>query len=162
MLRGSSPRLYQFRLPGQGRYEDAELVVFRGIGGSAVENVTRWRGIMAPPTLEPPRGVPTTAAGFALAGAASGFSAAEAGGPPAVREMKIAGFPATYVDFRGTYVKKSRPFDPSDRGVRLPNYRMLAVHFEGPRDVYHLRLIGPDATVERYKQAFDAWLGTFE
>jgi hypothetical protein len=38
----SRMRAYQFRLPGGGA-ADAELLVFRGIGGSAKANVERWK-----------------------------------------------------------------------------------------------------------------------
>src|ERR1041384_2177078 len=49
----SSMRAYQFRLPHvQGEDEDAELVIFYfgpGGGGSAADNIKRWKGFFTPP-----------------------------------------------------------------------------------------------------------------
>jgi hypothetical protein len=39
---------------------------------------------------------------------------------------------------------------------------MLALHFEGPRDVYHIKLTGPAKTVEAYKKGFEGWLKNFK
>jgi hypothetical protein len=39
---------------------------------------------------------------------------------------------------------------------------MLAVHFDGPDNVYHIKLTGPEQTVEAYKKGFDDWLRGFK
>jgi hypothetical protein len=39
---------------------------------------------------------------------------------------------------------------------------MLAVHYEGPKEVYHIRLTGPAKTVEHYRPGFEAWLKGFK
>jgi hypothetical protein len=132
-------RLAQFRLPKKGDDKaDAELVIFKGFGGSAKENINRWKAMFAPPE------------GKAIDDVAK------------VEEMKIAGNEATYLDISGTYTQKTRPFDPNDKGVKRPDYRMLAVHFEGPKTRYHIRLVGPAKTVEAYKKGFDEWLKNFK
>src|SRR5262245_10287093 len=43
-------RYGQFRLPkkGEDKY-DAELVIFKGLGGSAKANIARWKGLFTPP-----------------------------------------------------------------------------------------------------------------
>ena len=40
--------------------------------------------------------------------------------------------------------------------------RMLGVVFEGKDNIYHIRLVGPAATVEKYKAGFDEWLKNFK
>ncbi len=86
-------RFGQFRLPKKGddKY-DAELVIFKGLGGSAKANVDRWKGLFTPPE------------GKTIDDVAK------------VVEIKIGGHDATYLDVRGTYLMKTRPFDPNDRG----------------------------------------------
>ncbi len=132
-------RFGQFRLPKKGddKY-DAELVIFKGLGGSAKANVDRWKGLFTPPE------------GKTIDDVAK------------VVEIKIGGHDATYLDVRGTYLMKTRPFDPNDRGEKRPDYRLLAIHFEGPKDVYHIRLVGPAKTVEAYKKGFDEWIKGFK
>src|SRR5262249_42962623 len=124
-------RFAQFRLPRKGddKY-DAELVIFKGLGGSARANVERWKGLFTPPE------------GKKIDDVAK------------VEDIKVGRHEATYLDVRGTYLMKTRPFDPNDKGERRPDYRMLAVHLEGPRNVYHIRLVGPAHTVDAYKKGF--------
>src|SRR5262249_43214827 len=43
-------RFMQFRLPkAKGDDRDAELVIFKNIGGSAQQNIDRWKGQFKPP-----------------------------------------------------------------------------------------------------------------
>ena len=39
---------------------------------------------------------------------------------------------------------------------------MIAIHLEGPKDVYHIRLTGPAKTIEQHKKGFDAWIAGFK
>jgi hypothetical protein len=132
-------RYVQFRLAKKGDdKEDAELIIFKGLGGSARDNVKRWKDQFQPPE------------GKTIDDVAK------------VEEMKIGGHPATYLDVHGTYLFKFPPFDPNAKTVRKPHYRMLAVHFEGPDNNYHIKLTGPAHTVEAYKKGFDDWLKNFK
>ena len=132
-------RYLQFRLPKKGDDKDnAELIVFKGLGGDARANVKRWKDQFVPPE------------GKTIDEAAK------------VEEIKIGGHPATYLDMRGSYLFKFPPFDPNAKVQKKPNYRMLAIHFEGPKDVYHIKLTGPAKTVEAYKKGFDDWLKNFK
>jgi hypothetical protein len=132
-------RYLQFRLPKKGDDKDnAELIVFKGLGGDAQANVKRWKDQFVPPE------------GKTIDEAAK------------VEEIKIGGHPATYLDMRGSYLFKFPPFDPNAKVQKKPNYRMLAIHFEGPKDVYHIKLTGPAKTVEAYKKGFDDWLKNFK
>jgi len=126
-------RFAQFRLPGGLDAGDAEVVVFKGLGGSAEDNVKRWKGQFIPPK------------GKKIDDVAS------------VRELKVAGHPATYLDVTGTYLDGG-PMVPAEKKVKRDNHRMLAVHLEGPRNLYHVLLRGPAATVAEYKEGFDDWL----
>jgi hypothetical protein len=135
----SQMRYAQFRLPKKGddKY-DAEVVIFRGLGGSAKANVDRWKGLFTPPE------------GKSIDDVAK------------VEEIKVGGHPAVYLDVQGTYLMKTRPFDPNDKGEKRPDYRLLGVQVEGPKTVYHIRLVGPARTVEAYKRGFDEWLKNFK
>jgi hypothetical protein len=39
---------------------------------------------------------------------------------------------------------------------------MLAIYFDGPKDLYQIKLTGPAKTVEAYKKGFDEWLKNFK
>lgn len=132
-------RFMQFRLPKKGDdKENAELVIFKGLGGDSKANIERWKGQFSPPEGKKINDV------------------AE------VKEIKIGDRPATYLDVRGTYKVRLQPFNPRSKEEKKPNYRMLAIHFEGPKDIYHIKLTGPAKTVEAYKQGFDEWLKNFK
>jgi len=79
-----------------------------------------------------------------------------------VTEVKIGGMKAFYLDVSGTYKHKDAPFDPKSKEELKPGYRRLNVHYEGKNDAYHIRLVGPAATVEHYKKGFDEWLKNFK
>ncbi len=132
-------RYAQFRLPHhKDDTQDAELVIFKGLGGGAAQNVERWKGQFVPPE------------GKKIDDVAK------------VEEIKIAGKPATLLDIQGTYKFKARPFDPNAKEERKPDYRMVAVYFDGPKDVYQFKLTGPAKTVEMYKKDFDNWVKGFK
>jgi hypothetical protein len=132
-------RSAQFRLPHhKDDAEDAELVIFKGLGGGAAQNVERWKGQFLPPE------------GKKIEDMAK------------VEEIKIAGKPATMLDIQGIYKSKAAPFDPNSKEVRKPEYRMIAVYFDGPENPYQFKLTGPAKTVEMYKKDFDSWVKGFK
>jgi len=132
-------RYAQFRLPkAKGDEHDAELIIFKGLGGSAEANIKRWKEQFQPP------------AGKTIDDVAK------------VEPVKVGDRPAAYLDVRGTYLFKAQPFNPNAKVERRPDYRMLAVHLDGKNDVYHIKLTGPANTVTRYKQGFDDWLKAFK
>src|SRR5262249_135821 len=135
----SKMRYKQFRLPRvKGDKADAELTIFRGFGGSAKDNIKRWKDQFQPPE------------GKKLDDVAK------------VTEMKIAGQEVTYLDIAGVYLFKEPPFDPNAKVEKRPDYRRRGVHFEGPKNIYHIKLVGPEKTVEEYKKGFDDWLKAFK
>lgn len=132
-------RLAQFKLPkAKDDKADAEIVIFKNAGGSVKDNIKRWKGQFTAPT------------GKSIDDVSK------------VEEIKIGGRDATLLDIHGTYLLKKRPFDPTDMGVKMPDYRMLAVQFDGAKNLYHIRLVGPAKTVEEYKKGFDEWLKNFK
>ena len=132
-------RYAQFRLPRvKGDEHDAELVIFKGLGGSAEANIRRWKEQFQPP------------AGKTIDDIAK------------VEKIKVGDRPALYLDVRGTYLFKAQPFNPNAKAEQRPNSRMLAVHLDGKNDVYHIKLTGPANTVTHYKQGFDDWLKAFK
>jgi hypothetical protein len=134
-------RYLQFWLPGDKNAKDkkddkdrAELVVFKGFGGSADQNIKRWKEMFNPP---------------------EGKTLDEVS---KVSKIKIGKLEGHYLDVSGTYKYKAAPFDPKSPTELRPNSRMLAIHYEGTNDQFHIRLVGPAKTVEGYKQGFEDWL----
>jgi hypothetical protein len=135
----STMRFMQFQLPKvQGDKDDAELIIFKGIGGSVQDNVKRWKE-----QFQPPKGKTIDEVSK-------------------VTEFKVGNSMLTYLDVQGTYKFKSPPLDPKAKEELKTDYRMLAVHFEGPKNVYHIKLTGPAKTVEHYQKGFDEWLKGFK
>ncbi len=127
-------RWMQFSIPkAKGDSDDAELAVSKGLGGGADANVARWKMAFKPPS------------GKSIDDVAK------------VSDMTIGGIKGTYLDISGTYTV---PF-ATKPDVR-PDYRMLAVYYEGKDNPYTFKLVGPAATVEAAKKGFDDWLKAFK
>jgi hypothetical protein len=134
-------RFLQYWLPSDKNQKDkkedkdkGELVVFKGFGGSAEANIKRWKETFIPP---------------------DGKTIDEAS---KVKQIKIGGQDAVLLDVSGTYKFKAAPFDPKSQTELRPNSRMIAIHFEGKNDQYHIRMVGPAKTVDQYAQGFEDWL----
>ena len=131
-------RWMQFRVPkAEGDEANGELYLTKGISGSKEDNLKRWKGQFLPPTGKKIDDVTK------------------------VEDIKVAGCDVMYVDIQGTYLEGA-PMAPAAMKKRRPNYRMLAVQFEGPSDVYHIKFTGPAKTVAEQKKAFDEWLKGFK
>jgi hypothetical protein len=132
-------RFAQFRLPKKGDDKaDAEVVIFKGIGGSAKANIDRWKGMFIPP---------------------KGKTIDEVS---SVKEMKVGKVKVQVLDILGTYKYNPQPFNPNSKTENRPGYRMIGVVFDGPENVYHIRLVGPEGTVTHYQKGFDEWLKAFK
>ncbi len=122
-------RLAQFKITkADGDPEDAELIIFKGLGGSAQANIDRWKKTFA------------------------------AGDKAKVTEFEAGGGKGQLLDVAGTYQFKARPFDPNGKTEEKKAYAMVALHWEGPQNVYHFRMTGPAKTVEKNRQIFIEWL----
>jgi hypothetical protein len=62
------------------------------------------------------------------------------------------------LDIRGTWKYKERPFDPKSKLEMKPEYRVIWVIVATADEATHVRLSGPEKTVEKHKKAFDGWL----
>jgi len=132
-------RFAQFKLPPQeGDKEPTEVAIFKGLGGSPKQNVERWKSQFIPPK------------GKTIDDVAK------------VQEIKVGGNDGVYLDVQGTYKFKAAPFDPNSKEMLKPNFRMLAIQFEGPKDIIQIRMTGPAKTVEAAKKGFDEWLKAFK
>lgn len=124
----SSMRRAQYRVPGPGG--PAECVVFYfgpGEGGDPKANADRWAGQF--------RGPEGSSAG------------------PAVnrRELTVEKIPVLLVEITGTYVggMGGQPGPPQ------PNFMLLGAVAQGPDANWFFRAIGPRATLEAQRKAFE-------
>jgi hypothetical protein len=135
-------RKKQFRLPkAENDKYDAEVVIFyfgEGAGGSAKDNIKRWKGMFNPPK------------GKKIDDVAK------------VEKMKVGDVAVTYLDVHGTYKFKKAPFVPDSQAELRPDSRMIGVIFESPKGPYYFRLVGPARTVAHYKKGFDQFLKGFK
>lgn len=136
----SSMRRAQYRLPGEGGEDDAELAifVFPGTGGSVQANVDRWIGQFSQP---------------------DGSSSAE---KAEIDTREINGFPVTFVSLTGTY--SGGGMAPMAGGSSEPQegYKMLAAIIETPADPWFLKLTGPEATVDYWESSFAEFVESVE
>ena len=85
----------------------------------------------------------------------------EEGRKDKVEKTKIGEIEATYQDVNGTFKKKKFPMAPDFTPVE--GYRQLYVVFEAKDGKqYYMTLLGPKATVEKHKKAFDEFLKNFK
>jgi hypothetical protein len=135
-------RVKQFRLPKvEGDKYDAEMIIFyfgQGAGGSAEDNVKRWKGLFNPPK------------GKKIADVAK------------VTNFKVGKAAVTYLDVSGTYKYNKAPFAPNSKTELRPDSRMIGVVFESEKGPYFFRLVGPAKTVAQYKKGFDTFLKSFK
>ena len=127
-------RLAQFSLPkAEGDKEDAELAVFAFPGGSGSLKDNLARQVA--------KFLP------------EGRTATEG-------KAKVGQLDATTQDVAGTYKKK--PFPMATDYKPVEGYRQLYVVFDGEGKQYYMTLLGPKATVEKNKKAFEAFLASFK
>ncbi|MGE3808355.1 MAG: hypothetical protein AB7K24_27145, partial [Gemmataceae bacterium] len=79
-----------------------------------------------------------------------------------VEKMTNGKLKLIYVEVAGTYLKKKNPIDPDFKAVKVPNYRMFNVLIETPDNTHVIRVIGPDKSMVKAKEGFDAWLKAFK
>jgi hypothetical protein len=100
-------RVKQFRLSPIGDDKDnVEVIIFyfgEGQGGSAEDNIKRWKGFFTPPEGKKIDDVTK------------------------VQKLKVGDVPVTYVDIQGAYSFRFPPLDPNAKTTIRSNYRMLGV-----------------------------------
>jgi hypothetical protein len=131
----SSMRAAEYFVAGEGGTGTAELTVFhfQGMGGGVEENVSRWLGQMRKPDGSP--------------------------GPVDARRerIEVAGMVVHRVEARGTFTGGGPRMGG---GVPVPDALLIGAIAEGPSGPVFFKLVGPAATVERARQAFDHLIGS--
>ena len=132
----SSMRTAEFTLgardPGD---EDASLVVYYfgpGTAGSVEANIDRWCG-----QFDQPGG--TESRDLAV-----------------IEARSINGLVVHTVDLGGIYVAETRP--GSGERVHEPDYHLLAAIVETQAGPYYIKLMGPAATVDRWRSSYEGML----
>lgn len=133
----SAMRYAQFRLPKvEPDAEDASLAVFHfpGGGGSTQDNLDRWIGQMKQPDGSPSQ------------------KKAE------IQEGNIGNMKSTVLKLNGIYRDSQGPLM---RAVsEKPGYRMAAAVLETEAGPFFFKLVGPEKTVRRWEDSFQAFLAS--
>ncbi len=131
----SGMRMAQWELPGDG--EPAEVVLFffgEGGGGGVEENLKRWYGQFTQP---------------------DGSSTDE---KAEVTRREVNGLALTIADIRGTFAAPVRP-GAHERNDN-PDYQMISAVVEGAGGPWFIRVLGPEATVSKWKASIEEFLSS--
>jgi hypothetical protein len=132
-------RFMQFKIPkGKDDKADGEIIVFKGLGGSAKDNVARWKAMFVPPEG---KGIDDVAK---------------------VSEYKVGDATVTSLDVAGTFLYKARPFDAAAKPEKMEGYRMIAVQFDGLEHPYQVRMVGPAKVIDAQAKAFEEFVKGFK
>lgn len=115
----------------------AEVVIFyfgQGGGGGTQANLDRWLGQFEQP---------------------DGSSTRE---KATIAERTVNGLELTIADIRGTYVAPVRP--GAQQRNNSAGYRMIAAVVEGGAGPWYIRVLGPEATVAKWKTSVDAFFSS--
>jgi hypothetical protein len=131
----SSMRKAQFRLPGIEKAGDAEIAVFvfPGKGGGVQANINRWVGQFKQP---------------------DGSNSME---KVDTKKMESNGLPVTLVYVTGTHLKGTMGGPVSE----LNDYAMIAAIVETSADPWFFKTIGPEVTINHWRQDFEKFATTF-
>ncbi len=131
----SEMRKAQYRWPGAGKANDAELAVFffPGTGGSVEANVDRWFGQLLQPD------------------GSSTKDKAE------IKQIDVNGLAVTIVHATGTYMKPKSPMMMSGPFDELKDYALLAAIVETDNGPWFFKATGPEKTIVRWRSSFDAF-----
>ncbi len=136
----TSMRIDQFRLPGEGNSEDAELAVFvfPGSGGGVQANIDRWIGQ------------------FKQSDGSSSADKSE------IKKSTSNGLPVTLVYVTGTYLRGAMGGPMSGNAEELPEFAMIAAIVETSSDPWFFKAIGPQTTIDHWRPAFESFARTFK
>lgn len=133
-------RVATYRTPdATGDSEGGEVAVFHfgpTQGGTIEANVERWFAQFDPEDGQPIREVAER------------------------EELEIAGLAVTQVKTRGTYNAAAGPMAP--RADIRPGYALIGAIVEGPEGAVFFKFTGPEATVEKEADAFQALLESLQ
>ncbi|MFQ3649194.1 MAG: hypothetical protein SNJ75_02590 [Gemmataceae bacterium] len=133
----SKLRYLQFKLPKKGDdKEDAEIVVFQGISGSAKANIDRWKAQFRAPAGKKPEDL---------------FKESK---------LKVDGCDVYRLEAEGIFTATAMGFGP--KPTPKEGYKGVFFQFETGDNVYHIRLVGPTKTVEHYQKGYEEWVKGFK
>jgi len=133
----STFRAYQFSLPkADGDETNAEVVIFKGLGGSWEQNSGRWKGFFKAPKGKSLDDVTKET------------------------KVKVGSSEGDMLDVTGTYTAPDK-IDPTFKG-KNENFRLIGVQVVIDDTNYHIKFHGPAKTVEKHKKDFDKWLKDFK
>ncbi|MCP3904888.1 MAG: hypothetical protein GY715_14780 [Planctomycetes bacterium] len=137
-LPASRMRVAEFELPGADGADNATLVVFHfGASAGGIEaNIDRWCGQFSQPD-----------------GTASRDRAK-------VEQREVNDLVVHTVDLPGTLIAETTP----GSGVRrnIPDHYLLAAIVETDAGHYYLKLVGPEVTIERWRDGWDSMVESVE
>jgi hypothetical protein len=133
----SSMRKAQVRLPGSENAGDAEMAVFvfPGGGGGVQPNIERWVGQ------------------FKQSDGSDSMTKVD------IKKIVSNGLPVTLVYVTGTYLGETM----GGRGpvTELNDYAMVAAIVETSSDPWFFKTIGPEVTINHWRQDFEKFANTF-
>jgi hypothetical protein len=127
----SEMRRVQYRLPKvDGDPEDAELVVyyFGEQAGTVEANIERWCSQFTSP------------------------DGSEASGTLVRSRREVSSLAVEEVELHGTYVAETAP--GSGEHYSKPGFAMLAAIVSSDHGPYYVKLVGPEATIARWRPSF--------
>lgn len=131
----SSYRKAQYRVPGDKKLGDGEMVVFyfgQGQGGTIDANVARWVSQFSTPDGKPVE--------------------------PKMKKLTSNGIPVTIVELTGSY---SRGVGMGPQGSANPDQTLLVAIFETPHGNVTIQLHGHKSLIAANRAAFDAMVKGF-
>jgi len=132
----STMRVAEWALPKvNGDNEDAILTVYffgATMGGNAQANIDRWVGQMSQPDGRASKDVAK------------------------ISTMTVHDLKVTLVDVTGTYVAEVTP--GSADHFNKPGFRQCAALIETPGGPYFVKLTGPEKTVAKWQDSFNAFM----
>jgi hypothetical protein len=133
-------RKAQFKLPGKNQAMDAELAVFvfPGSGGGIQANIDRWIGQFIQP---------------------DGSSTED---KTEIKKVKANSLPITLVYLTGTYMSGSMGGPMGGSSTELPGFAMVAAIVETSDNPWFFKAVGPQATIENWRPAFETFIKTFK
>jgi hypothetical protein len=130
-------RLIQFKLAKQGDdKEDAEVIVFHNITGSAKANIDRWKAQFRAPEGKTIDDVSK------------------------VSMFKVGDNDVHRLEAQGIYT--ATPTRDNPKPAAKSGYKGVFYQFETADKVYQIRLVGPTKTVEHYQKGYDEWIKNFK
>ncbi len=128
-------RSYQFKIAGEKDTMPAEVAVFPESHPNPTKSHPRWKATFIPPEGKTIDDISKTTT------------------------WDVKGLTVTVLDVAGgTWKYKERPQDPASKEMLLDNYRVVWVILAEDTEATHIRLSGPEATVNKHYKAFETWV----